>query len=299
MAIGSKPKLDFLIIGAQKGGTTTLHEILKQHPDIVMPEGKEWPYFNEDPKVQFSDYFFRVFGKYEPSKIYGKATPRYLNIVSSAKRIHSAFPDIKIIAILREPVSRTYSHFNMCVRRGSIKDDFDLAVSQWLNADALEAARCMPHSAEAETKCCVAWSEYSRTLSYYKDLFPVENILILFLQDLEERPKQVFDRIFDFLGVGKKMDDELLGKRSHVGGKKRRIFLPAGIKKVPGVKFLTWLFFKSMPRRVAFAYETWNVVPEGKSVADLHPEAVSRLRSHFSSESEKLFELFGIKPTWK
>lgn len=291
------PKLDFLIIGAQKSGTTTLHEILRQHPQIMMPEGKEWPYFNQ-PEGDFEFFFKKLFGTYDPALSYGKATPQYLNDPTAAARIGKAFPEVKLIAILRNPVARTFSHYNMCIRRTIIEDDFETAVDRWLEPGNLGVARSLPHASESEAQCCVVWSEYSRMLERYNSFSQKNNILVLFLEDLERHPQAVFDQIATFLGLDTMIDSAVVNQKFHVGGSKRKLRLPVWVKKIPGVKKLTWLFFKSMPPKVAFAYEMWNVVPANQSVQDAYPEASAKLNEHFRNEGDKLFEIFGVRATW-
>jgi len=104
------PKL--LIIGAQKCGTTSLHFYLTQHPSFGKGFRKEAHFFNRE--IYFGktldEYQSEFFGK--SSKIYIDATPAYLYQPDTAKNIYDAYPDIKMIVLLRDPVKRTYSAWN-------------------------------------------------------------------------------------------------------------------------------------------------------------------------------------------
>ena len=110
--------LDFLIIGAQKCATTSLFEHLKAHPDIAMPVEKEVPFFtNKSCTVDdWGEFAGQHFAGCD-NQLWGKATPQYMCDPTTAARIHALMPDTKLIAILRDPVERTWSHYQMGRRR--------------------------------------------------------------------------------------------------------------------------------------------------------------------------------------
>lgn len=115
----SKPS--FLIIGAQRTGTSALFSMLGQHPRIGVPDGKELAFFNDTawaagiPYGDFPAYhsMFPLPFRRAPGALTFEATPEYLVFPECPKRIHDYAPDMKLIAILRDPVARAYSAWNM------------------------------------------------------------------------------------------------------------------------------------------------------------------------------------------
>ena len=126
---------DFLIIGAPKSGTTSLYFYLQQHPQIFLPEKKK-PFFfafeNQDMNhyhiygnmkvinntiVDLNEY--QMLFENIPTNIkVGEASTEYLHIPEAVKNIYSHIPDVKMIAVLRNPVDRAYSHFSHFRRDG-------------------------------------------------------------------------------------------------------------------------------------------------------------------------------------
>jgi hypothetical protein len=112
-------KPNFLIIGAQKAGTSSLFYYLSQHPDIDLPSEKELHFFD----IQYEngiEWYSTLFPKkkFLSRKITGEASPFYLFHPLAAERIHAHYPSIKLIVLLRNPIDRAYSHFQMERSRG-------------------------------------------------------------------------------------------------------------------------------------------------------------------------------------
>ncbi|MDA0729311.1 MAG: sulfotransferase [Bacteroidetes bacterium] len=141
----AQPKqcIDFVIVGAQKAGTSVLHAFLTQHPQISMPVKKEMHYFNRTSSLDFSLplwrdrkrlLFHNAFpGFPEPSMIYGEATPHYMTWDVALDRIHTYNPNIRVVAVLRNPIARAFSHWNMEWQRGLVQTDFETAIKQELS----------------------------------------------------------------------------------------------------------------------------------------------------------------------
>src|SRR5712691_8988709 len=110
----SPAALDFVVIGAQKGGTTTLFEHLRGHPELCLPADKEAPFFNR-PEL-YSHGVEHLFSTYFPQplptdRLLGTVTPQYMCIAGCAQRLAVAFPECRLVVILRDPVERAYSHY--------------------------------------------------------------------------------------------------------------------------------------------------------------------------------------------
>ena len=121
-------RLDFLVIGAQKAGTTSLFEYLRRHPEVELPPDKEAPFFSHDPTwaLGWEPYIERTFGRRDAGKKRGTVTPQYMagGVFGAAPgaldghydestvplRIQKYAPDVRLIVLLREPISRAISH---------------------------------------------------------------------------------------------------------------------------------------------------------------------------------------------
>jgi hypothetical protein len=192
-------KVDFLICGAQKAGTTSLHAYLQRHPELYLPPSKEVHYFDSDdlfvdgsPNHELYHAHFKA-GK--PEQQWGEATPIYMYWKTAIARIFAYNPHIKIIIILRNPIERAYSHWNMEHRRGLENLSFYEAIK-------MEKERCRSSSGgqhRVYSYCDRGF--YSKQISRIKQLFPEGNIMILKSENLREQPRHFLGRICEFLGV--------------------------------------------------------------------------------------------------
>lgn len=107
----------FMIVGAQKAGTSALFKILAAHPAVVAPEVKELHFFDDDAAyARGLDHYWRQFPLVPlrgERRTTFEATPDYLYRPAAAKRIHHALPKLKPVVVLRDPVRRAYSAWNM------------------------------------------------------------------------------------------------------------------------------------------------------------------------------------------
>lgn len=106
-------KPTFIIIGVQKAGTSSLYKYLIQHPLIIAPKQKELHYFDSENSIKTNKYIELFPRNYFKKRISFEATPRYIYNPGTAKKIHEFNPKIKLIVLLRNPVNRAYSAWNM------------------------------------------------------------------------------------------------------------------------------------------------------------------------------------------
>lgn len=129
-------KPDFLIIGTQRGGTTSLHHLLSAHPQIRMAKVKELHFFNRLYSNGINWYMDQFKEESGASKFHsGEATPAYLYHPLVPERVAKHLPDVKLIVMLRDPVIRAFSQFMMIRKRGRE------AESDFMEALKLEAGR--------------------------------------------------------------------------------------------------------------------------------------------------------------
>lgn len=193
----------FLVIGAYKCGSTSLYHYLKQHPQIFMPRGKEllyWSYVaNPDPEHPASRRSVREFSAYKQyfeevgdELAIGEVSPEYLAQAQvTAPEILRALPDVRLIAILRDPVDRAWSDYLMYRLDGRETKAFETALQE----QAERRKRGDPTGYYVET------GFYGRQLAPYYDLFPSENILVVLQEDMARSPEHVMKRVFRFVGV--------------------------------------------------------------------------------------------------
>lgn len=123
-----RPLPDFIIIGAQKAGTTSLATYLFRHPDVVAPVRKEIHYF-DSPEFGHGPNWYRAhFRLRRPSAITGEASPYYLTHPHTPRRVHELIPHAKLVVMLRNPVDRALSHYQHQVRHGREPLTFEDAI---------------------------------------------------------------------------------------------------------------------------------------------------------------------------
>lgn len=124
------PLPTFLIMGAQKSGTTTLTATFRQHPQIHMSRPKELHFFDRHPERGL-DWYAEQFTPGRRVKQWGEASPVYMYLPETRQAVHEALPDIRLIMILRDPVKRAYSQFWHSKRYGfEPLDSFEEALAR-------------------------------------------------------------------------------------------------------------------------------------------------------------------------
>jgi Sulfotransferase domain len=205
---------DFIIIGGQRCGTTTLYGLLTEHPCIVPALRKEVHYFERNFHRGISWYrsFFPLrLHKYYATKVRGRpllsgeATAYYIFHPHAPKRILETLPDVKLIALLRNPVDRAYSHFQHEVRKRRENLRFEEAIEK--EADRIkEGGRKMLLNESHDDRDYCYYSYLSRglyvdQLELWINLFRKEQILTIRSEDLFTDPASVLQEAQDFLGV--------------------------------------------------------------------------------------------------
>ena len=310
------PGLDFLVIGAPKAGTTSLHEYLRTHQDLFLPEAKEQQFFTRDQAYEQGwDAFARVAFRDAPAgRLLGKVSPHYLGgpaqwrdpaqesrPVSSvtAERIAATFPAVKLVAILRDPVERAISSYWQAVVLGDERRPIDDAFADELAPEALAAARHYP----LDHTQYVALGEYGRLLSDYLEHFPRERLLVAATGDLDSSPRDLLTELWLYLGVSPHTPPNL-GERFQTRGTGRRSrMLSVGSRianDAPGVRHL----WQALPSRVrdplrsrlrlaAHRAEQRSKAPEAELKGRPSAVLLERLRSHFEPDLARLEELVG------
>ncbi|MFZ3484032.1 sulfotransferase domain-containing protein [Sphingomonas sp. 3-13AW] len=138
--------IDFLVVGAQKCGTTWIHHVLSQHPDVFIPPAKELHFFNRAPVPgREQGWYAAQFADAAPGQLRGECTPNYLwNHVDPrdekvpgefhdfAPRLAELRPQLRLVATLRNPVDRAVSAFHHHINQGRIPPDASILDHLWV-----------------------------------------------------------------------------------------------------------------------------------------------------------------------
>jgi len=297
--------LDFLVIGAQKAGTTSLWRYLSSHPEVHMPPSKEAPFFSHDqPYGRGFEWYLEEFFAGAPSEArWGTATPHYMMGSTStavpevARRIADQLPEVRLIALLRDPIDRARSHHRMSVHRALEQRSFEHAAAELLAAEALEEGRVAP----TEINSYLVQGEYGRILGAYLERFPPHQLQVALTQDLERRPAEVLEAIHAFLGVSVEHVPPDLGAHYHRGGTGRRLDEAAERELKDYLASEVWpLMPHSREARRSFDawYRSFNVAPDSSTAPPIDPALEVRLRTHYAQDAIRLEELTGLRVPW-
>jgi hypothetical protein len=179
-------RLDFVGIGAARSGTSWVARCLGEHPAIFLPARKELHYFNDDDRYDAAlsrlEPFYEDAG---PEALLGEYTPRYIIDGTALERIRAAFPEVKILVMLRDPVERAYSQF--CYFRFNKKkedrEDFLAALDGFYREDY------------------VVKSLYHGQLRRVFELFGRDRTWIGLFDDIRNDPGRLIGGLYRFLGV--------------------------------------------------------------------------------------------------
>lgn len=285
----------FLLIGAARSGTTALHQYLRQHPAVFMPVRKEPNFFAFEGQdlsfrgpaadwvnnsvTRFEDYL-TLFAEGAAMPVRGEASPLYLYVEGSAARIKARLPDVKLIAILRDPAEQAYSHF-LYAKRNMIEplDDFVQALD-------LEGRRMAD-----------GWQplfNYSRFPRYGEQLarfyaqFSPEQIQVVLYEDFEDQPLAVLKDIFGFIGADPGFTPDL-SHRPNRGGRARHPLLQDLVMKP---YLITRMLGATLPlelrHRIKDKFSAWNL-----SRDRLPADAKALLRERLRDDTLHLQQLIG------
>jgi Sulfotransferase domain len=197
----------FLVIGAQRAGTTSLFVYLSQHPHVAGPTSGDgtvsWPkelhFF--DKRFSLGLDWYRTFFPLVPARqlarlrgrdlVAGEATPSYLFHPEAPERVAACLPEVRLIAILRNPIERAYSHYQKRRRMGREHLSFQRAVE----------SEERPGRKPDRRRSYLARGLYAEQLERWLAYFPREKLLVLRSEDLMADPAGVYAKVVDFLAL--------------------------------------------------------------------------------------------------
>jgi hypothetical protein len=202
-------KLDFIVAGAQKCGTTALHYFLQKHPHITMGDRQEMHFFDDDEFFSQRAVDYELLHRHFPAvasstrlryatarqAIAGESTPSYLYYEPAMERIWNYNPQIKLLILLRNPVERAFAHWNMQRFKGREPLDFLDAVKNEKNrvteASPLQSRRFS----------YVDRGFYCEQLERVWKFFAKEQVKVIKSEEFQKNNRETLNSIFQFLGV--------------------------------------------------------------------------------------------------
>ena len=269
---------NFLIIGAMKSGTTALYYYLEQHPEIYMSPVKEPNFFSSQEQENAADTvthiktYQNLFRGASGKKAMGEASHSYLYEPGAAAEIRRYVPEAKLIAILRKPIDRAYSHFLHMVRSGTEPlDDF---------AQALQEDEEGIHK-ERTFQDYIGRGLYYDQLRRYFSRFPREQVRVYLYEDLRDAPISTVQDVFRFLDVNDSFVPDVSVRRNVSGHPKNKI-LDGLLRRQSRIKHAAKIYLPARMRwRLSKAFDdlkTRNLVEPPPLQSDVRRQLISVYR---------------------
>lgn len=268
-------KVDFIGIGSGKCGSTWLYENIVQHPEIYDGNPKEIHYFGDLYDSQSFEWYKSLFSGAE-GKLKGEFSISYMYHPKAAERIYAHFPDAKIIAMVRDPIARTYSDFQHFIRKGDVSKDY-------------------PFSEYIKDTEKLKFGHYTEFLAPFYKLFPKQNILVLVLEEMQHDLAACYQHIYEFIGV---KDDNFLPEGVEI---KRNQGMNYRFIKLESLLVRSYRFmarrgltgFAERLKRSGIAQFVRKLNAKSEPLPDMDAASREKLRCFFEEEQSKLTQLLG------
>ena len=287
----SKIKLDFLALGAQKAGTTALHEMLQAHPDIALPALKETRFFADPAKTGLGRQWYDAQFAAKPSAtLRGEIDPEYLYAPQAAENIDTLAEVEKFIILLRHPLDRAFSHHQMSERRGYET----LSFGEALQAEASRLANDADGFAVDHLGYC-ARSLYSAQIARFKSRFPLAQFLYLRSDQLNGSGYQ---DVCAFLGIAPEIKDEDEMPRANSANAPRNKLLRDLLYAPSGKSGLRQAIARMLPSsfkvKVFLFLEKWNQKPQSVDKQAALREAPAKIAETMAVDLRETAGLTGL-----
>jgi len=203
-------KPNFLIIGTQRGGTTSLYENLVKHPNVIPASTKEIHFFdnNFQKGLKWYESHFKSSNQNsltDEKSITGEASPYYIFHPLVPQRIAKFFPEIKLISLLRNPIDRAYSHYQHEVRLGIEKLSFEDAINAEKERlkDQTKVIMNGAYSFNHQHFTYLSRGIYVDQLRVWRKFFSKNQMLILNSEDFFQNAKKTLELVIKFLNLSK------------------------------------------------------------------------------------------------
>jgi hypothetical protein len=191
-------KVDFLLAGVQKGGTSACFEYLREMPGLQLPDVKEVHFFDDETGVDWTQPDYRAYHRLfvDDGRMWGEATPIYLYWPNSLERIAAYNPTMRLILLFRDPVARAWSHWKMEYAKRKETQPFAWCIRQGRDRLASGDPAAPGHH---RVYSYVERGFYGRQVAHLLTLFPRRQCLFLTSEALRDQPEPTLRQIATFL----------------------------------------------------------------------------------------------------
>jgi len=259
----------FLVVGAAKTGTSWLHQCMREHPNVFVPELKEVNFFSWH--YDRPDWYRSFFSAREHEEEAGEISPSYMVSEETPKRINDWNPKTKLIFIFRDPVERAYSHYCMLLRAGGATDDIEAEMTK--------------------DRRLIQEGLYFKHLNRFREYFSEDQIGCLVFDDLKEEPAEFLQDVYSFLGVKNQISGDMVERKYHDRKARPRsdVMHQAATSLLWGAKHAGWWGARAVhylrKSRVAGIYNWLN---GGNEFPPLPEHKRKELRAFYAKDMERL-----------
>jgi hypothetical protein len=298
-------KPNFFLLGAAKCGTTTLHAYLDQMPDVCMSRPKEPLFFEAQFERGLDFYRANYFAHWAHEPVIGDARHRNLYLPYVPQRIYATNPDARLVAIVRNPIERCWSHWHHLKHHGWLDVSFVEAVEADLDriargdvyetdTERIEHARCVLDPSRPNDgiySSIVDTGYYCEQLQRYGALFPAARLRVVLLEDLASDPEPIVNDLVAFLGLDRRGNRYVRALHEN----------PARAKvNKRSSRYRLWRWSRSLRKRGLMPERVWQIARarwEPKVAVQDKPQMDAairrRLRTHFAEHNHRLGALLG------
>jgi hypothetical protein len=200
------PRPTFLVIGSQKAGTTTLHEVLARHHQVHMAGPKDRHFFTRDRHYRQVMPYYESWFEGEPPGVLarGEASVSYICHPAAPQRIAEHLPEVRLVLTVRNPVRRAYSQYWHGRRNLAERLTFEEALERYADEEYVPGR---PGT--------FSRGFYMRYIERFLERFPREHLLVLLTDDLLQSPRPTYRALFGFLGVDESFDCPEMAQRAN------------------------------------------------------------------------------------
>jgi hypothetical protein len=266
-------KPDFIIIGAMKSATSTLHTQLSKQSGIFMTTPKEPNYFSDDSQYALGDSWYDgLFNDAEPNDLCGESSTHYTKLPDypdTLKRMSKRLESPKLIYVMRHPIDRLISHYTHQWTQNVFKCDINQAIDKYEEL--------------------IAYSCYTKQLAPYFELYGHQNVLPVFTESLRVNPQQELERVAKFIGHDEAVvwQDEVL--EQNVSSERFRTF--AG-RSIVDSKLMTFLRRTLIPKSLRNRVKKALTMSKRPEIDQAH---YAKLTALFDQDLAKLGAMMNVQ----
>lgn len=282
-------KIDFIGIGAQKCASTWVHRVLSDHPEVAVYPGKEIDFFSFYYNFGY-EWYERHLADAGSAKMVGDVSASYFSDTNAPDRAFLYNPNMRIILSLRDPIERAYSNHLMEVKQGHITGE---------NLDFEKGLLNNP--------MYMIQSHYAQQLARWLAVFPQDQIMVIFQEDIRDTPSIQAKNLYRFLNVDEDHQSWFLEKRVNESRSIKNVGLDSFLKRLGGLgrslgggKLVQAVKRSDLVRRLRRSH---NQIDLRQVVPPIHEDTRKRLQDMLADDMRELARQIGREelpwPTWQ